>query len=635
VLELEPTVEQRRQAMQGLVRLLEDLPDTKTERQRLLEELLADEGLSDDYLWWALRQGLQLALDEGDAVRARLLLARHGERLSTSDLKGYRDYLWAWVMVHEGRSEEAEPLVRWIDDWLEQRPITAQDLDAFGDLKALNRWLLGRIHLAEHRPQTALATFEEALALSPDADLLVAASAGRGEALAELERHAAAIDAFKEAVARLAALPAGQRRGVPRLKDTLLSLFDRLSAQARREQALAYLALAVELTPVSNPGERLELLQRLGEQSWVVAEAAADSQQQRAYYGQTGRCLEEAARLCEADESRHAGLLWSAAQGYDRAGQLGDVRRVLERFLAGRSQDPRLPRAFLQLGQAYEADGRFEEALKWYGRLHEEFPKQVETPQARLLRAGCLLALGREDEAQVALQELLEDGNLTPQSQVFQEALLELCDLLYHSGRYAAAISRLEDFAALCPEHPERYRSRFMLADAYRRSGLALRRDPPPHASTAAAEAAARERLERAAELFGELARDLAREPQRDQTLALYDRLSLFYQADCLFELNEPQTLREALELYARAAARYEREPAALTAQVQIAIIHLRRGELAEAARAIERARWLLRNIPDAAFVDDSGGAGRQQWDHYLAALSSSTLFRNVLVGNP
>ena len=114
---------------------------------------------------------------------------------------------------------------------------------------------------------------------------------------------------------------------------------------------------------------------------------------------------------------------------------------------------------------------------------------------------------------------------------------------------------------------------------------------------------------------------------------ALYERLSLFYQADCLFELNAPATLQQALELYRRAAARYEREPAALTAQVQVANIYLRLGRLTEAARAVERARWLLRNIPDGAFAAYPDGAGREHWDRYLTGISSSDLFRRVFAG--
>ena len=634
-LALDPSVEDLRAARQGLVQLLRNQPESAPERQRLLETLLADEGVSAGYLWWALQQSLEIALDENDTVRARLLLGKHGNRLKSSDLKGYWDYLWAWIMVHEGRTEEAEPLVQWIEQWLGERSVTDRELEGFGHLPAMNRWLLGQIHLADHRPQEALATFEEALALTPPGDLFVAAAAGQARALAELERHTAAQQAFRQALTRLAAMPSEAQQGTPRLRKSLLTLYDLLRAKQEYDHAAEYLALACELTPPEQSAERLALLEKLGETSEQAARATADPASRREYFGQAGRYREHGADLCEADETRYSALLWSAAQGYDEAGRIADVRRVLQRFLTGRSKDPRLPRAFLQLGQAYEADGQFEYALDWYARLDDRYPGLEEAFRAQLLSAGCLLALGRAAEAERVLSELLEDDLITPQAVVFHDALLELCDLLYQQGRFADAISRLEDFAAFYPGDPERFRSRFLLADAYRRSGYALRDSSSPQGDAAELRATSRTRFRRAAELFGGLLQDLSAAPEPDEALKLYDQLSLFYRADCLFELNEADTLQEALEIYQRAAARYEQEPPALTAQVQIASIHLRNGRLTEAARAVERARWLLRNIPDSAFADYSDDAGREHWEQYLAAISSSELFQNVFAGGP
>jgi tetratricopeptide (TPR) repeat protein len=170
-----------------------------------------------------------------------------------------------------------------------------------------------------------------------------------------------------------------------------------------------------------------------------------------------------------------------------------------------------------------------------------------------------------------------------------------------------------------------------MLADAYRRSGYALRDLPPEAGDPVVVEETSRARFERAAALFAELLDQLAALEAHDELLALYDRLALFYQADCLFELNDPQQLPAARELYHRAAARYERTPAALVAQVQLANIALRLGDLTEAARAVERAYWLLRNIPDEAFADAVYGADRAHWERYLNAISGSELFRSVL----
>ena len=96
------------------------------------------------------------------------------------------------------------------------------------------------------------------------------------------------------------------------------------------------------------------------------------------------------------------------------------------------------------------------------------------------------------------------------------------------------------------------------------------------------------------------------------------ERLALFNRGDCLLALNTPAALQEALATYQQAATRYERRPGALTAQVQLANLHLRLGRPTEAARAVMRAQWLLRNIPDEAFDECVDPTSRAQWDSYL-----------------
>ena len=72
-----------------------------------------------------------------------------------------------------------------------------------------------------------------------------------------------------------------------------------------------------------------------------------------------------------------------------------------------------------------------------------------------------------------------------------------------------------------------------------------------------------------------------------------------------------------------------------MAAQVQIANIYLRQGKLIEAARAIERARWLLGSIPEHAFTEYDEGMDRAAWDRYLGIVRSSHLFRDVFAQTP
>ncbi|MFQ5804929.1 MAG: tetratricopeptide repeat protein [Phycisphaerae bacterium] len=634
VLHRESSADARRIARQGLVRLLDGQAEAADERRQHIQTLLDEEGVSPGYLWWALQHAVQEALEAQDVERARELLTRHGQRFKRSDLKGYYDYLWAWAHVHEGQTEAAEPLIDRVDRWLAAQTRADAEMDQAGFLPAMSAWLRGRIHLAEARPQLALGCFDEALSLQSHGDTFVVTTIGRAQALGLLERHEVARQAVRDAVARLKSDPTTLSVGRPRLRQAVLGLLNRRHEEQDYENALSYLELALELTPEGESALRLDLFEHLGHENEEAAEAAGDADSQRALHLAAARAYEQAAELGRFDVPRYATLLWVGAAQFDRAGRTEDARRLLLRFIAGRSLDPRRPQALLRLGRACAASGRLNEAIKHYRQLIEDYPRLEEASQAKLLTADCFAALGEAHyvQAETILQDLLEDEDVAPQAQVFRDALFELCDLLYQQREYAAAISYMEEFLVFYPQDPERYRVRFMLADAYRGSALALR-DGLTSGSEPARQRISRERFQRAAELFGTFLAGVAAAKDEAGDREPYERLALFYRGDCLFELNEPATLAEALAIYHQAAARYQGEPAALTAQVQIANIYLRQGKLTEAARAVERARWLLGSIPDRAFTEHDDGLDRASWDHFLTALGSSHLFQDVFMG--
>jgi tetratricopeptide (TPR) repeat protein len=398
----------------------------------------------------------------------------------------------------------------------------------------------------------------------------------------------------------------------------LTRLAQQQEAQGDSDAALRYLVLAADVTPADDEAQ-LELCEHLGRLYQSVENHA-----------QAGRNLERAADLARLDEPHCAALLWSAVDEYDQAGQMADAQRMLHQFVQGRSSHPSMPQALLRLGQTYAAGGDSEEALTWYRRVMAEYPRLEEAARAKVLAASELVSQGPSHyaEAEQALAELLTDGSVAPDAAVYRDALLDLCDLLYHQGRYGEAIGRLHDLVALydedqLPPTAQQFRERFTLADAYRRSAYALRETP-------AATAESRERFREAVELYERLLARLDAAPSVDAECQLYARLALFDRADCLFELNDPESLQAALTTYRAAAVRYETQPAALTAQVQIANVCLRLGEVVEAGRAIERARWLLRSIPPESFAPSAThrGSDRAAWEQFLTIVAASDLFQ-------
>ncbi len=605
----------RRVAARQVVELLAHNPQVQRERRETLAQLLEDEVLPAGYLWWALRTGVQDALADNDLATARQWLERYGTRLETAELAGYLEHLRAWVALRGGGPQEAEPLVRWVADWLAEPERDLYELDPFGHLASFNQYLAGELQLALGDPHAALAAFAEAREMQIDVELTPLLALGETRAHAAIGQHAGARAVLRAGLRKLVPLRRYFEPTVAAAQQVLRSLFDERRAEQDALNALAYALLAG----------------RLGGDDPAAALADEDGTELPIWPR-----IDPALRFLRGDEARLSWLIWTVADLYNQAGRPDDVRRALERFIRGRSDDARLPLALLRLGQACEAVGCPEDGLESYGRLMKEYPRLVEASKAKVLSAGARVALGEGHyaEAERILTELLVDGSVAPDSSTYRDGLLNLCELLYHEGRYADAIARLEDFLHLYPQDHERFRARFTLADAHRRSAYDLRAQPPNDASSAAVTATVRRRFQAAAEGYEQLLNALDGVEVEDEALRQYGRLATLYRADCLFELDEPDAQRAALAAYRGAAARYDGRPTALVARVQIANALLRQGDVAEAARAIEGARWLLRSIPPELFTARTGG-DRAHWEQFLTAVSSADLFARAFAEAP
>ncbi|MFO0839171.1 MAG: tetratricopeptide repeat protein [Phycisphaerae bacterium] len=629
-----PEPEQRRAALKSLVAILEGWPAFEDERREYLDALLADPGVEDAYAWWALQRAVREAIEHRALPRARELVDQYAVHFDHPDLKGYYDYLGAWVLAAEGRWEEAEPLLRAVETWLDAQPRVSREMDGAGFLPALSLALRGEVCLGEQRPQEALTRFDEALALRPEGDTRVSAVVGRSRALDLLERTDTARGVLRDLAKSLSEGPSPTRLLTSRVPVALMSLYDRRRKLHDYDNALAYLQLALQLTPADNRALRADQLEAVGYMSIAAAETH-DAKTARPLHREAALGLIEASTMIEAHEPRYADVIWDAAREFDRARMAEDSRRLYQRFLAVSNDEARRPTALLRLGLSNQLAARYADALKWYDRLIAEYPRSLDAARAKLRSADCYLAAGPDgqEKGEAILLGLLEDDVIEPSNPIFREALLTLSDALYERGQFGQAIGRIEDFLALYPDDPQRDRAIFRLAEAHRRSALALRSPAPGSTPNEGDGEESRRRLQRAVQLYGDLLSE--KRGTADEQGEELERLALLGRADCLYELNEPGTLDEALSDYRQAAARHRFRPTALTAQVQIANIQLRQGKRTEAARSVERARWLLKSIPDRAFEEQESGAGRDEWDGYLAALASSLLFRDVLTDKP
>jgi tetratricopeptide (TPR) repeat protein len=170
----------------------------------------------------------------------------------------------------------------------------------------------------------------------------------------------------------------------------------------------------------------------------------------------------------------------------------------------------------------------------------------------------------------------------------------------------------------------------FLTGDSYRKSAQQLGQktstastaDPSFNATEIAS--AQRERLGKAKALYDQVVDRYRDAPPPGDTEKLYDKLAHFYRADCLYDLGEYE---KAIPLYDNAAFRFQDDPSALAAYVQIVNAWCRLGKPEQAKAANERAKWVLRRIPPEAFSNGSFSMPKEYWEQWLKWANESGMW--------
>ncbi len=273
-------------------------------------------------------------------------------------------------------------------------------------------------------------------------------------------------------------------------------------------------------------------------------------------------------------------------------------------------------------------------AIRVYESLLEKFGRTPGAFAALVPLGRCHILLGPghyEAAEEVLLTIVQEDPSqpplFTPLAPEFRDALLELAGLYTRWGKPERAIERLEQALALYPDDREITRMQYELGDAYRRSGLALQADAAAMKQSAQSDALAQEsqrRLARARDLFDKVAGRLDVAPgPLGPVEQVYLRTSYVYRADCAFDTGQ---FAQAADLYGRVAWRWQNDPIALSAYVQIVRSYLAAGETEAARSALARARWILRKIPDERFGQAPDPRSRAYWTQMFDWVEQSGL---------
>jgi tetratricopeptide (TPR) repeat protein len=645
----------------ALQRKVIDLQLAQTDRSPAsgtLDDYLKSPGLTDAERSWAMCQKAQLLFDGGRAVEARVLLDS-AQKLTTDPLAlGTIDFWLGRCAMKLSDTAEAERYLRISRELLKvQHPL---DADAC--------YWLGMILSDRGDTAGAQSFFDELLLSHIDSPLVPLARMGRGLCRLANRDDPAGLADLHDMVDEIAAKPARAKYtsdAVVGLRRASQMLADRQNFEGSLE------VLADEQILVPEPGAdffgRLAAVyEARGDQA---ANDATDLPEARRIREEQGardarRSGAEAyialsRKLTLTDDRAYGAALWHGVDLFDRAGDTQGMIAALELFLAERPDDPLAPDALLRLGRAFQSLGELDKAIAAYQRGQFRHPNTIAASKCAVPLAQAYIAQGPQSypKAEMVLLGVIENNpELTPESEEFKQALFELGQLYYRLNRFEEAIVRLEEYVQRYPQDDRTEQLLFLMGDSYRKSALSL--DVPgvnagaaaatlgnpiaaapvgpagasatgapttgPAMDTAEAAAARRDRLAKAKALFDRVVEFCRVNPPTRDIDKVYLKLAYFYRADCLYDQRE---FADAIKLYDAAAFRYQEDPSALAAYVQIVNSYCALGKLDEAKTANERAKWLLRRIPPESFSDGTFAMPKQYWEQWLQWTSTAGMW--------
>lgn len=597
-----------------------------------LIQYLAQPQISDAEKAWALSRQAQLLMDRDAFTEARDLLnealALEMDPVEQGEINHGLGYL-AWKL---GDRAEAERYLRIARDQLQVRHPTDADVC----------WLLGRIHQERGEPEAAISFYQIILVSHPDSKIAPLARLGRGVSRIMAGEEDPGLTDLHDLVNEIERRPS-RARFIP---DALAGMRQAVDLLVERENYAGALEVftfeqRLQQDPPAAFFARLAMVyERRADQ---IGSALADlkpadrvkrQQQARDYRVKAGDALVAHSRLLTlADDIGYADAMWKGVDLYDQAGDMNRVIAALELFVAERPDDRLAPDALLRLGRAFQAAGMLDKAVDAYQRNQFRYPKSLAAAKSAVPLAQAYIAQGPAShrKAESVLLGVIENNPLmTPEAEEFRQALFELAQLYFRTERYEEAVAKLEEWTQRYPGDDRLGQMLFLMADSYRKSAelldVQLVSLNPADGVMDAGEAAAarRQRLTKARHLYDQAIDWYRTQPPSRQLDKLYLRLSHFYRADCLYDLAE---YAEAITLYDIAAFRYQDDPSALAAYVQIVNANCALGQMEQAKTANERAKWMLRRMPPEAFTDGTFTMPKQYWEQWLKWTSDSGMW--------
>jgi len=620
---------------------------------RFRQELRAeqDTAAANRQIVWATSVHAELWLD-ADPAKAAEFLNRHIMRLKALGLDDELAPLYVMLARAQQAQEQYDQAMQTFEfaermlppsDPLQARVMLGKAQNRLAHGPASDETAAEALHLALHLFKSTVEQF-------PATPAFIDALIGQADAEARLGQHGPAHDHFKLAVQSLLERTPYYDPRRQKLTDVVISHAQQAAEHHAFERALDLLTL---LRPLYGEDLPPDLMLRFARTHEMIAQqnhdaaTAADqeltpearkmhNQEAAIHFGKSAEYYWDYARaMAGSDDKAHGDALWQAARNFDRAQLWEKAIRVYDQFVEQRGKDHRLLQAMHLLGKARMANEDYASAINLFKELQRDHPQGRWTyeslvPLARAYAATDQLAAARS----VLIQTTTDHPAITPDSDIYKDALIELGRIYYESGRedpanYLKAIETLTEAVERYGRDPEGATLRYLLADANRKSVATLDeklRQQRSQRELIALQAERLRRLEEAQIYYNQVITELEDRPEASLSPLerTYYRNAYFFQADCAFDRGQ---FEQAIALYDEAAKRWERDPSSLVAHVQIVNAYCELGKYDAAKRANEKALWALERMPDEVFEDPTLPMTRRHWEDWLRWASELDLF--------
>ncbi|MDB5301575.1 MAG: tetratricopeptide repeat protein, partial [Phycisphaerales bacterium] len=442
-----------------------------------IEEYLREPKIADAERAWALVEKAQALSKRANYLDARPLLDQ-ALRLDPEQMaQGVAHYRLGYCIWKLGDPAEAERVLR----------VSRDQLKVGHPLDAEAAYALATIRREKNDYKEAISFYESVIISHPESRPAPLARLGRGLCRLSMQEDEAGLTDLHDVVTEL-----GAKKNREKYKtETIVGLRQAstmLAARGNLQGALEVLTDEQLLVPepeadffarLANVFEkRADQVEKTLASAGNEAEKLKRDQQVHKLRTQAGDAYIAYSRaLTLNDDAGHGEAMWKGVDLYDRAGAIPQAISALELFVAERPDDGLAPDALLRLGRAYQAVGQFDKAITAFQRNQFRYPQSLAASKSGVPLAQAYIAKGPESyaKAEKVLLAVVENNPiLTPDAEEFRQALFDLSQLYYRTGRYEEAVARLEETTQRYPKDERTAELVFLMADSYRKSAILL-----------------------------------------------------------------------------------------------------------------------------------------------------------------